>query len=219
MRGRAQQLSWWAAVANKVVWWGAVRWKRKQKAFRRVALADVSSEQRIIYRRGTRQAKQIMFIFYNAVIRHLFVPPNRRKANHVLFSIPPTRYEWITKASSLRQVFRRKVIFFPAGSSRFPCLSLYLEAAFFWLQQPNWLIAEPLLFQLLLIDFQVCVSHSVQPTSQEQICSSWKWKLLPQPVSMGLGASFLNGRLLLASRKNSQDSGQSLAIMATALAL
>lgn len=55
--------------------------------------------------------------------------------------------------------------------SRFPLLWL-LTAAFFWLQQPNRLIAEPLLFQLLLIDSQVYVSHSVQPPSQEQICSS-----------------------------------------------
>lgn len=55
--------------------------------------------------------------------------------------------------------------------SWFPFLWL-LIAAFFWLQQPNRLIAEPLLFQLLLIDSQVCVSHSVQPPSQEQICSS-----------------------------------------------
>lgn len=55
--------------------------------------------------------------------------------------------------------------------SRFPFLWL-LIAAFFWLQQPNRLIAEPLLFQLLLIDSQVYVSHSVQPPSQEQICSS-----------------------------------------------
>lgn len=59
--------------------------------------------------------------------------------------------------------------------SRFPFLWL-LIAAFFWLQQPNRLIAEPLLFQLLLIDSQVCVSHSVQPPSQEQIYSSWRWK-------------------------------------------
>lgn len=54
--------------------------------------------------------------------------------------------------------------------SQFPFLWL-LIAAFFWLQQPNRLIAKPLLFQLLLIDSQVCVSHSVQPPSQEQICS------------------------------------------------
>lgn len=55
--------------------------------------------------------------------------------------------------------------------SQFPFLWL-LIAAFFWLQQPNRLIAEPLLFQLLLIDSQVYVSYSVQPPPQEQICSS-----------------------------------------------
>lgn len=158
--------------------WGAVKW-RKTKLIPAAATADNNWEQRIFLLNmegGMKKRKEnemAFFFFTGKDLMVSFLSPlaikwdkTTQKENSTDF------YSSCKKRQRSRSSFL--TLSFQKGS-RFPFLWL-LIAAFFWLQQPNRLIAEPLLFQLLLIDSQVCVSHSVQPPSQEQICSSWRWK-------------------------------------------